>query len=419
MGKALSGTHQKGKNMGLIKAIGAGIGSVAGDEWKEYFYCDSLPSEILIKKAEHHIGKGSSNKKGSENIITKDSVLVVNEGQCMLLVDQGKIVEVAAEPGEFIYDASTEPTVFAGGFGAGLLESIKKVGHRFTFGGDTAHDQRVYYVNIKELPDNKYGTPNPVPFRVVDQNIGLDVDIAIKCFGSYTMKVDDPVLLYTHLAGNVTDSYPVSELSDQLLSEFLTALQPAFAKISEMGIRYSAVPAHTKELSDLLNQELSNTWGQNYGLTITAVGVSSMKASEEDEKMIKDLQKTAVLRNSNMAAASLTEAQASAMKAAASNESTGPMLAFAGMNMANMAGGMDATKLYEMGEQSGKQSNGAVAAQAMPQNGSWKCECGTDNTGCFCSNCGKEKPEDSVWFCPDCGTKNEGNFCTKCGHKHP
>ena len=149
-----------------------------------------------------------------------------------------------------------------------------------------------------------------------------------------------------------------------------------------MGIRYSAVPAHTKELSDLLNQQLSDTWGQNYGLTITAVGVSSMKASDEDEKMIKDLQKTAVLRNSTMAAATLTEAQAEAMKSAAANESTGPMLAFAGMNMAKMAGGMDATKLYEMGDQSASQS-----AEA--------------------------------WFCPDCGTKNEGNFCTKCGHKRP
>ncbi|NLG04733.1 MAG: SPFH domain-containing protein, partial [Clostridia bacterium] len=338
--------------MGLIKAIKGAIEGQLADQWREYFYCESMEADVLVTKGVKRVDpKRSSNLKANDNIISNGSIVAVADGQCMLIVEQGKIVEFSAEPGEFVYDSSTEPSLFFGGLGSGLKNSFSTVGKRFTFGGDTAKDQRVYYINTKELPGNKYGTPNPVPFRVVDKNIGLDIDIAIRCHGEYSYKIVDPLLFYTNVTGNVEDDYERSEIDSQLKTELLTALQPAFSKISDMGIRYSALPGHTMEMSDALNEVLSKKWTQLRGLAIVSFGVNSVTASEEDEKMIKELQRNAVMKDPTMAAATLTAAQAAAMQSAASNTSTGPMMAFAGMNMANMAGGMNANNLYAMGAQ--------------------------------------------------------------------
>ncbi|MBR6452605.1 MAG: SPFH domain-containing protein [Lachnospiraceae bacterium] len=407
--------------MGLISAITAAAGSALADSWREYFYCESMNADVMIVKGEKRVGGKSSNKKGSDNIISNGSIIAVNEGQCMIIVEQGKVADVCAEPGEFVWDSSTEPSIFYGSLGENIKKSFMQIGRRFTFGGDTAKDQRVYYVNTKELVGNKYGTANPVPFRVVDKNIGLDVDIAIRCHGEYSYRIVDPVLFYTHVAGNVTNEYTRDKIDSQLKSELMTALQPAFAKISEMGIRYSALPGHTTEIADALNEVLSQKWGELRGLAVVSFGVNSVTASEEDEKMIKELQKNAVLTNPAMAAATLTAAQASAMQAAASNESTGPMMAFAGMNMANMAGGMNANNLYGM----------AAAQQAAPQQAApqpaapaaavagWTCACGkTGNTGKFCAECGAPQPSADGWTCT-CGTVNKGKFCSNCGAKKP
>ncbi len=403
--------------MGLISAITAAAGSALADSWREYFYCDSLAADVMIVKGEKRTGKKSSNTKGSDNLISNGSIIAVNEGQCMLIVEQGKVVDVCAEPGEFVWDASTEPSIFYGSLGPNILNTFKQIGRRFTFGGDTAKDQRVYFVNTKELVGNKYGTANPVPFRVVDKNIGLDVDIAIRCHGEYSYKIVDPILFYTNVAGNVTAEYRRDQIDSQLKAELMTALQPAFAKISEMGIRYSALPGHTVEIADALNEVLSEKWGELRGLKVVSFGVNSVTASEEDEKMIKELQKNAVLTNPAMAAATLTAAQASAMQAAASNESTGPMMAFAGMNMANMAGGMNANNLFGMAQQ--QQQAAPQAAPAAPAAAGWTCACGvTGNTGKFCSECGAPQPSADGWTCT-CGTVNKGKFCQNCGAKKP
>ncbi len=408
--------------MGLISAITAAAGSALADQWREYFYCESMNADVMVVKGSKRTGGKSSNTKGSDNIISNGSIIAVNEGQCMLIVEQGKVVDVCAEPGEFVYDSSTEPSIFYGSLGENIKKSFMQIGRRFTFGGDTAKDQRVYYVNTKELVGNKYGTANPVPFRVVDKNIGLDVDIAIRCHGEYSYKIMDPVLFYTNVAGNVASDYTRDKIDSQLKSELMTALQPAFAKISEMGIRYSALPGHTQEIADALNEVLSQKWGELRGLAVVSFGVNSVTASEEDEKMIKELQKNAVLTNPAMAAATLTAAQASAMQAAASNESTGPMMAFAGMNMANMAGGMNANNLFGMAAAQGAQQAApqqAAPAQMAPQAAGWTCACGvTGNTGKFCSECGAPQPSADGWTCT-CGTVNKGKFCSNCGGKKP
>ena len=401
--------------MGLIQAIKGAAGGALADQWKEFFYCEAIPADVLVTKGEKKVdGKRSSNTKGSDNIISNGSVVAVADGQCMLIVEQGKVVDICAEPGEYVYDTSTEPSLFTGKLSDSIIDSFKQIGRRFTFGGDTGKDQRVYYINVKEVPGNKYGTANPVPFRVVDKNIGLDVDIEVRCHGEYSYKIMDPVLFYTNVAGNVTDEYKRESIDSQLKSELLTALQPAFAKISELGIRYSALPGHTEEMADALNEILSKKWGELRGIQIVSFGVSSVSASEEDEKMIKDLQKSAVNRDPNMAAATLVGAQADAMRSAASNTSTGPMMAFAGMNMANQAGGMNATNLFAMGQQ-----NAQAAQAAAPAAGGWTCSCGTVNTGKFCSNCGTAQPAPAgSWKC-ECGTENTGKFCSNCGKPAP
>lgn len=400
--------------MGLIQAIkGAAEGALA-DSWREYFYCESISADVLVTKGEKRVnGKRSSNTKGNENIISNGSIVAVNDGQCMLIVEQGKVVEFCAQPGEFVYDSSTEPSLFYGNLGDSIKNSFAQIGKRFTFGGDTAKDQRVYYINTKEIPGNKYGTANPVPFRVVDRNIGLDVDIAIRCHGEYSYKVVDPVLFYTNVTGNVERDYEREQIDSQLKAELMTALQPAFAQISDMGIRYSALPGHTMEMADALNDVLSKKWSELRGLAIVSFGINSVTASEEDEQMIKELQRSAVLRDPTMAAATLTTAQAEAMKSAAANTGTGPMMAFAGMNMANMAGGMNANSLYAMGAQQ-------MAPQAaMAQQAGWTCACGaTGNTGKFCSECGKPQPSADGWACT-CGTVNKGKFCQNCGKPKP
>ena len=394
-----------------------------------------------MAKGQKRVSGRSSNRKGDENIISNGSVIAVNEGQCMIIVDQGKVTELCAEAGEFLYDTSTEPSIFYGGLGRGILDSFKAIGKRFTFGGDTAKDQRVYFFNTKEIMGNKYGTPNPVPFRVVDRNVGLDVDIAIRCHGEYSYKITNPILFYTNVCGNVASVYDRSEIDGQLKSELMTALQPAFAKISDMGIRYSALPGHTAEMAAALNDVLSAKWSEMRGISIFSIGISSVTASEEDEKMIKELQRNAAYRNPTMAAATLVGAQAQAMQDAAKNTGgAGAFMGFAGMNMANAAGGMNARDLYAMGDKQQGQSAPASDPDAWKcacgtvnkgkfclecgkpkpaPAGAWKCSCGAENTGKFCSQCGKAKPADTAgWTCA-CGAVNKGKFCPECGKPKP
>ena len=398
--------------MGLIKAITGAAGGVLADQWKEYFYCEALDADTLVAKGQKRVSGRSSNTKAVENIISTGSVVAVADGQCMIIVEQGKVAELCAEPGEFVYDASTEPTIMAGDLGNSIGAVFKNIGKRFTFGGEAPKDQRIYYINTKEIIGNKYGTPGPVPFRVVDQNIGLDVDISIRCFGEYSYRITNPILFYTNVCGNVTADYDRSQIDGQLKSELLTALQPAFAKISGMGIRYSALPGHTMEMADALNDVLSKKWKDLRGVEIVSMGVSSVKASEEDEAMIKELQRSAVYRNANMAAAKMVDAQAEAMKAAASNPN-GAMMGFMGMGMAQQAGGLNANQLFQMGQQ---QAPAAPVASAAPAGG-WTCTCGAVNTGKFCAECGAKKPEEG-WTCA-CGSVNKGKFCPECGAKKP
>ena len=403
--------------MGLIRAAKGAAGGVFGDQWKEYFYCESMSSDTLVSKARKKTSRRSSNRHGSENVISNGSVIAVNDGQCMIIVEQGKVVDVCAEPGEYVYDSFTEPSLFCSNLEDGIVQVFDQIGKRFGFGGETPEDQRVYFINTKELTGNKYGTPGPVPFRVIDANLGLDIDISVRCFGEYSYRIANPILFYTNVCGNVESEFTREELDGQLRSELMTALQPAFARISAMGIRYSELPGHTMELSDALNQILSEKWEKLRGIRIVSLGVSSIKASEEDEAMLKELQKNAVFRNPAMAAAHMVGAQASAMQAAASNQNAGPAMAFAGMNMASNAGGVNPSELFAMARNDPSQRSAQQEVQSPVQQDSWVCSCGNVNKGKFCSECGNPRPS-GPWVC-SCGTVNKGKFCSECGRPRP
>lgn len=403
--------------MGLIRAAKGAAGGVFGDQWKEYFYCGSMSSDTLVSKSRKKTSRRSSNRHGSENVISNGSVIAVNDGQCMIIVEQGKVVDVCAEPGEYVYDSFTEPSLFCSNLEDGIVQVFDQIGKRFGFGGETPEDQRVYFINTKELTGNKYGTPGPVPFRVIDANLGLDIDISVRCFGEYSYRIANPILFYTNVCGNVESEFTREELDGQLRSELMTALQPAFARISAMGIRYSELPGHTMELSDALNQILSEKWEKLRGIRIVSLGVSSIKASEEDEAMLKELQKNAVFRNPAMAAAHMVGAQASAMQAAASNQNAGPAMAFAGMNMASNAGGVNPSELFAMARNDPSQRSAQQEAQSPVQQESWVCSCGNVNKGKFCSECGNPRPS-GPWVC-SCGTVNKGKFCSECGRPRP
>ena len=402
--------------MGLIKAAFGAAGGVLADQWKEFFYCEAIPAEVLALKGKKKVTGRSSNTKGDDNIISNGSVIAVADGQCMLIVEQGKIVDMCAEPGEYTYDTSTEPSLFAGDLGESIKSVFQNVGKRFTFGGEAPKDQRVYYFNTKELTGNKYGTPSPVPFRVVDQRAGIDIDIGIRCFGEYSIRLKNPMLFYTNVCGNVSEDFRTEQIAGQMKTELLTALQPAFAKISEMGIRYSALPGHTLELAEALNEQLSSRWRDLRGMEIVSFGVSSVKANEEDEQMIKELQRNAAFMDPTRAAAHLVGAQASAMQSAAANQGAGPAMAFMGMNMAGQMGGMNAQNLYQMGAQQPQQ---AAPAPAAPAN-SWTCACGQSGiTGKFCPECGKPRPAAAAGWTCSCGAVNKGKFCSECGKPKP
>ena len=408
--------------MGLLQA---GIGALSGvlaDQWREYFYCDSMPENVLMTKGVKRTGSRNANTKGEDNIITNGSIIAVNEGQCMMIVEQGAIVEFSAQAGDFVWDNSTEPSIFYGNLSDNLKSTWEILKKRFTFGANPAKDQRIYYFNTKEIIGNKYGTANPVPFRVVYNNIGagLELEVSVKCFGEYSYKITNPMLFYKNVCSNVTDSYTRDRIDSQMRSEMMTALQPAFARISDMGIKYSSLPGHTTELAQCLNEELSAKWRDLRGIEMVSLGISSIKASDEDEQRIKELQQSAALRDPTMAAAYLASSQGAAMQNAAKNEGAGAFAAFAGINMAQGMGG-NVGNLFQMGQQQQQyqQPVQQPAQQPAPAANGWKCECGAVNTGKFCMECGKPQPKAEGWTCTSCGAVNKGKFCMECGAKKP
>ena len=438
-------------HMGLIKAGIGALGGTLADQWKEFFYCDALPNDVLMRKGEKRVSGRSSNTKGNDNIISNGSGIAVADGQCMIIVEQGKIVEVCAEPGEFTYDASTEPSIFSGNLGDSIMETFRTVGKRFAYGGDTGKDQRVYYFNTKEIIGNKFGTPNPIMFEVVNKRIGISRTVQVRCNGVYTYVISDPLLFYTRLCGNVEREFTRDQIDEQLKSEFIDALQPALGALAEQELRPAQIPAKANELKAAMNDALRQEWIDNRGISVGKIALNPITLTAEDMKKINELEDAAnVGSNPFMMAGRMTNATADAMQTAAGN-SAGAMTGFMGMGMVGMGGqgGFGAAQnLYTMGVQQHQAAQAQQPAPAAPAQDGWKCSCGATATGKFCPECGAKKPEPEqagAWkcscgatatgrFCPECGapkpadtegwtcscgTVNKGKFCQNCGAKKP
>ena len=408
--------------MGLIKAGLGALGGTLADQWKEYFYCDALSTDVLVKKGQKRVSDRSSNTKGSDNLISNGSVIAVADGQCMIIVEQGKIVEVCAEPGEFVYDTSTEPSIFSGKLGKAIVDTFKTIGKRFTYGGDTGKDQRVYYFNTKEIIGNKFGTPSPIIFEVINKRIGMSRTVNVRCNGMYSYIITNPLLFYTKVCGNVEDEYTRDQIDSQLKTEFVSALQPAFGALAELELRPAQIPAKANELKAAMNEALKLEWVESRGITVEKIALNPITLTDEDMKKIQQMEDAATMgSNPFMMAGRMTDATANAMETAAGNEA-GAMTGFMGMGMAGnaMGGGFNAAQnFYNMGAQQAVPNPQVVQAQNDPHNAmGWQCSCGAVNQGKFCSECGAMKPENDSWTCT-CGTVNKGKFCSECGSPKP
>ena len=429
--------------MGLIKAGIGALGGVLADQWKEFFYCDALDMDTLVVKGQKRVGRRSSNTKGSDNIISNGSGIAVADGQCMIIVEQGKVVEVCAEPGEYTYDTSTEPSIFAGSFGDSLKKTFQAVGKRFTYGGDTGKDQRVYYFNTKEIMGNKFGTPSPIIFEVMNKNLGMSRTVNVRCNGVYSYTISDPLLFYTRVCGNVEEAYTRDIIDEQLKTEFISALQPAFGALAELELRPAQIPAKANELKKAMNEALQAEW-MDRGIAVAKIALNPITLNPEDMKKIQEMEDSMTYgQNAFMMGGRMTTATASAMETAAGN-SAGAMTGFMGMGFAGnaMGGGFNqAQNFYQMGMQQQQQAAPSPAAEGWkcscgatatgkfcPECGSkkpepkpaggWTCKCGATVAGKFCPECGSPKPADDGWTCK-CGAVNKGKFCAECGTKKP
>ncbi len=419
--------------MGLIKVAKDVVSSMLADQWREYFYCSAMPNDILVKKGQRKNTGGRSNNKGSGDIITNGSIIAVNEGQCMLIVDQGGVVDLCAEAGEYTFDTSTEPSLLYGDLSENVKKTMETAFKRFSFGGGTAKDQRVYYINTLEIMDNLFGTAAPMPFLYVDDRLGIELEVDIKFNGTYSFRITDPLLFYKNVCGNVEDSYMRSKLQSTMKAELMQAMQPALAKLGDLRIRVSDIPKYTMNLTDELNRQLSVKWAETRGIEVVSLNMNAPTMPQEMRDKINEAQLDVAYTNADMRMARVSKASSQAMVDAANN-SAGSERGTMGMGMAMMMsekfggmfggnGGNSANQnreYYDAQQQNTQQQSPRMqpAGGAAPMLG-WVCRCGyTDNRGRFCENCGSKKPSDAGWTC-GCGMVNQGNFCTNCGSRRP
>ncbi|MBQ8858275.1 MAG: SPFH domain-containing protein [Clostridia bacterium] len=399
--------------MGLIRAITSAVGTVAADQWREFFTCDSLSNDVLIAKGVMKTeGRGFFRRnKGTTDIITNGSVINVNEGQVALIVDNGKIVEFCAETGMFKWDSSSEPSLFGGDFFKGMVDSFKKIGYRFTFGGDAGAEQRVYYVNVKEIIGNKFGTTTPMAYDDPYYKTAL----YIRYFGQYSFKIVDPVHFFAAIAGNVTDTYTREDLVSTCTDEFMTALDTALAMCAADGTKFSQLPTKQREIARYMSKTLDDEWRAGRGLEVVSVALAKVTPDERSRERIEEFDSNMMHADPTAMTGGLAYAQMQAMKDAAKN-SGGAMQGFMGVGMAANAMGGAATQSNLIDNaQRLKEEREQTAAK-----GGHTCPaCGAHFEGKFCPECGEKYVAEDAWVCPTCGKECNGKFCADCGAKKP
>ncbi|HFI0113797.1 TPA: SPFH domain-containing protein [Streptococcus suis] len=313
--------------MGLIKATMDSVSGVFGDQWKEYFYCDSLPSTVLIKKG---LSTGTTHE---DNIIANGSIIAVNHGQCALIIEDGEIIDIVSEPGQFIWDSSTSPCIFTGNLKDSVRESFREVYKRVQFHGTTAKDQRIYFINLKLIENNLFGTQSPIAFRFVDISINADFDLHIQCRGRFSYQIIDPIKFYSNIAGNVEDVYHSNDIFEQLRAEFMNSFGISLSSISSIGMRPSELLKYTNVIVNEMNSNMRESWANLRGIKLISIAFESINLPDEEQKMLTNLQEKRAYSAHDVALGHFNQARGDALKMAASNEN-GNILAFAGIDIA-------------------------------------------------------------------------------------
>lgn len=396
--------------MGIIKAIASAVGGGLADQWLEVIEPDEMSDKTVFTRGVtvRRNDSRNANRRGTQDTVSNGSVIHVYPNQFMMLVDGGKVVDYTAEEGYYTVNNSSMPSMFNGEFGDSLKESF----NRIKFAGVTPGVQKVFYINLQEIKGIKFGTRNPVYYFDSFYN----AELFLRAHGTYSIKIKNPLTFYSEAIPKNDDRVEIEEINEQYLAEFLEAFQSAINQMSADGVRISFVASKGRELSKYMADILDADWGEMRGIEIQSVGISSISYDEESTKLINMRNQGAMLGDATVREGYVQGSVARGIEAAGSN-ANGSMAGFMGVGM-----GMQATTGFmgaaSQSNQAQMEREAARATAAQPVPGSWKCSCGNENTGKFCSNCGSPKPEVSTWKC-SCGNENSGKFCSNCGKPKP
>ena len=411
--------------MGIIKAIASAIGGSLADQWLEVLEPDDMNDSTVFTRGVkvRRDDRRNSNVKGTDNTVSNGSVIHVYPNQFMMLVDGGKVVDYTAEEGYYTVNNSSLPSLFSGGFG----DSLKETFNRIKYGGVTPTAQKVFYVNLQEIKGIKFGTKNALNYFDGFYN----AELFLRTHGTYSIKITNPLLFFAEAIPKNQDRVEIDDINEQYLSEFLEALQSVMNQMSVDGIRISHVPSRSRELSQYMANVLDESWNKMRGFEVQAVGIASISYDDESRELINMRNKGAMLGDPNVREGYVQGSIARGLEAAGSNPN-GSAATFMGMGIGMQAGGnymgtASQANLQQMQQQQPVQQQqqqaapppaapAAVGAVIQGAN-SWTCSCGATNTGKFCPECGKSRPES--FACANCGhqvTGSKPKFCSECGH---
>jgi len=434
--------------MGLIRAAKDSISSLLADQWREYFYCDTLPSDVLMRRGKKN--NPNNNNKGNDNVISNGSHIAVNEGQFMIIVEQGAVVDFCAEAGVFVYDTSSQPSLLYGDLGENIKNTFKEAWERFTFAGNVGGDQRVYFINKKDIRGNLFGTSTPIDFHIVHKKSGYEYDTVLKCNGEYVFRISDPLMFYKNVCGNVKDEFTKDDEECQLLlnnmkREVVSKLTGALAPIAAKGVMPYEIGNYHEEICMNMQQQLSQIWEADRGIIMTSMTIVPNLSNDVRDELNRWNESMMYVSGSQTLDATMNQKAVqnreainqfignSSLGGGANGGGTDPMSGMMGMMamnmMGNMMGGnnmMPGNNMMGNNMMNNNMMNNAYAQQPVQQAPQmqapvlgWTCECGkSDNRGKFCEECGKPKPAAAGWTC-QCGSVNQGKFCQNCGTKKP
>ena len=397
--------------MGIIRAVTGAIGGALADQWEEVIEAGNMSDTTVMAPGVKVRAKDrrNQNTRGTADLISNGSVIHVGQNQFMMLVDGGKVIDYSAEPGYFQVTNTSVPSLFNGEFKEALQETFDRV----RFGGVSPQQQKVYFINLQEIKNIAFGTTNPVNYFDNFYN----AELYLRAYGYFSIRITDPLLFYAEAIPRNQDHVEITDIHKLYLAEFLTAFQSAINQMSVDGIRISHVASKGTELAKYMSEILDEDWTQKRGMRIESVGISSISYDEDSKELINLRNKGAMLSDAAVREGYVQGSIARGLEAAGSN-ANGSMAGFMGVGMGMQSAGnfmasASQTNQYQM-EQAAKQRQ----EQAVSPD-TWTCSCGQKNTGKFCSNCGKEKPQaPQEWIC-SCGQKNMGNFCSNCGKPMP